>query len=242
MRLLVLPLAVLALAGCSGGPDASRAQDLLVQADAAQAKLSSVTYTGRTSFSVAGQRYAFGFGGGAVLKGRGAGDQWMQMRGEGVAGAGAMDFSIVRRGDRMTIRSLGQTQEVPVSAELRTDNDAWGAFASSSLADCVKKVDVAEGRNVNGEPATRIAGVVDSLCAFKAINRVASVGQATPDLDEVRGFPQRCEGDPVRLRALAPRHRRGDLARGRGAGSRDDLRGLLPAHERERAGPLPVAP
>ena len=188
MRLLVLPLAVLALSGCSGGPDASRAQDLLVQADAAQAKLSSVTYTGRTSFSVAGQRYAFGFGGGAVLKGRGAGDQWMQMRGEGVAGAGAMDFSIVRRGDRMTIRSLGQTQEVPVPAELRTDNDAWGAFASSSLADCVKKVDVAEGRNVNGEPATRIAGVVDSLCAFKAINRVASVGQATPDLDEVRGF------------------------------------------------------
>jgi hypothetical protein len=188
MRLLAVPFAVLVLAGCSGGPDASRAQDLLVQADAAQARLSSVTYSGRMSFSVAGQRFGFDFGGGAILKGRGAGDQWMQMRGEGIPGAGSMDFSIVRRGSRMTIRSQGQTQDVPVPPALQTANQAWGAFATSGLAGCVKKVDVAAGRKVNGEPVTRIAGVVDTLCAFEAVNRVASVGQATPDLDQVRDF------------------------------------------------------
>jgi hypothetical protein len=186
MRRLGPFLAAFVLAGCAGGADASRAQELLLQAEAAQARLSSVAYTGRTSFSVAGQRFGFDFGGEAVLKGAAAGDQWMQLRSESVPGLGSLDMSVVKRGSRVTFRSQGQTQELPVPAGLETSDGPWGSLGTTELSSCVERVDVAEGRNVNGEPATRIAGVVDTACAFQAVNRVASLGQAGADLDELR--------------------------------------------------------
>ena len=74
-------------------------------------------------------------------------------------------------------------------AELRATQDAWGSFDSLDLTSCVKKVDVAEGQNLNGEPATRIAGEFDALCAFKAVSGVSSMGQnagSTPDLEQLR--------------------------------------------------------
>lgn len=98
-------------------------------------------------------------------------------------------MTMVRRGPRMTIRSMGGTQEVPVPAELQAKQDVWGSFDSLDLTSCVKKVDVAEGRSLNGEPATRIAGEFDALCAFKAVSGVSGLGQnagSTPDLEQLR--------------------------------------------------------
>ncbi len=97
-------------------------------------------------------------------------------------------MSLVRRGSRLTIRSLGNVQEVPVPAELQAKQEAWGSFDSLDLASCVKDVDVAEGQNLNGEPATRIAGEFDPICAFKALSGVSSLGQnagAAPDLEQL---------------------------------------------------------
>lgn len=189
MRLLSLVLAVAALAGCAGGPEATQAYDLLQQAQAAQAKLSSVSYEAKSSFSVEGQKFGYMFRGAAQLKGASAGDQWLEMTSQEVPGVGQIAMSMVRRGSRLTIRSMGAVQEVPVPAELQAKQEAWGSFDSLDLTSCVKDVDVAEGQNLNGEPATRIAGEFDAICAFKALSGVSSLGQnagSTPDLDQLR--------------------------------------------------------
>lgn len=189
MRLLSLVLAVAALAGCAGGPEATQAYDLLQRAQVAQAKVSSVAYEANASFSVQGQSFGSAFKGAALLTGAAAGDQWIEMTSQGVPGVGPISMTMVRRGSRMTIRSMGQTREVPVPAELRAKQEAWGSFDSLDLTSCVKKVDVAEGRSLNGEPATRIAGEFDALCAFKAVSGVSGLGQnasTTPDLDQLR--------------------------------------------------------
>ena len=189
MRLFSLVLAVAALAGCAGGPEATQAYDLLQRAQVAQAKVSSVSYEAKSSFSVQGQSFGYAFKGAALLKGAAAGDQWIEMTSEDVPGVGPISMTMVRRGSKMTIRSLGQTHEVPVPAELQAKQDAWGSFDSLDLTTCVKKVDVAEGRSLNGEPATRIAGEFDALCAFKAVSGVSGLGQnagSTPDLEQLR--------------------------------------------------------
>ena len=188
MRLLSLVLAVVALAGCAGGPEATQAYDLLQQAQAAQAKLSSVSYEAKSSFSVEGQKFGYTFRGATQLKGASAGDQWLEMTSQEVPGVGQIAMSMVRRGSRLTIRSMGAVQEVPVPAELQAKQEAWGSFDSLDLTSCVKDVDVAEGQNLNGEPATRIAGEFDPICAFKALSGVSSLGQnagSTPDLEQL---------------------------------------------------------
>ena len=186
MRRLVPLLLALSLAACAG-EDGQRAQELLAQANAAQDRLSSVGYAGKISFKIQDQGFGFAFSGAGVLKGASAGDQWVKLRGEGIPGVGAVEMSVVRQGSRMTLRSMGQTQEVPVPPALQADNDAWGSLGAMDFAACVKKVDVAEGRNFNGEPATRIAGIVDTACAFDAMAKVSSLGQAPPvDLDEIK--------------------------------------------------------
>ncbi len=188
MRLLSLVLAVVALAGCAGGPEATQAYDLLQQAQVAQAKLSSVSYEAKSSFSVEGQKFGYTFRGAAQLKGASAGDQWLEMTSQDVPGVGQIAMSLVRRGSRLTIRSMGAVQEVPVPAELSAKQEAWGSFDSLDLTSCVKDVDVAEGQNLNGEPATRIAGKFDPICAFKAMSGVSSLGQnagSIPDLEQL---------------------------------------------------------
>jgi hypothetical protein len=189
MRLFSLVLAVAALAGCAGGPEATQAYELLQRAQVAQARLSSVSYEAKASFSVEGQRFGYAFKGAALLKGASAGDQWIELTSEDVPGVGQIAMTMVRRGSRMTIRSMGQTQEDPLPAELQAKQEAWGSFDSLDLTSCVKKVDVAEGRSLNGEPATRIAGEFDALCAFKAVSGISGLGQnagSTPDLDQLR--------------------------------------------------------
>jgi hypothetical protein len=189
MRLFSLVLAVAALAGCAGGPEANQAYDLLQRAQVAQAKVSSVSYEAKTSFSVQGQSFGYAFTGAALLKGASAGDQWIELTSEDIPGVGPIEMTMVRRGSRMTIRSMGQTHEVPVPAELQAKQEAWGSFDSLDLTSCVEKVDVAEGRSLNGEPATRIAGEFDALCAFKAVSGVSGLGQnagTMPNLEQLR--------------------------------------------------------
>jgi hypothetical protein len=187
MRRLLSLLFVLLLAACAGGEDAKRAQELLERAEAAQNRLSTVGSAGKVSFSYEEQRIGMGFVGAAVLKGTSAGDQWLRMTGEGIPGAGNVDMSIVRRGSRMTLRSMGATQDVPVPPSIERDDDPWGSLGAMDLASCVKRVNVKEGRSFNGEPATRISRIVDTVCAFEAVQSVSSLGQAGPaDFDAIK--------------------------------------------------------
>jgi hypothetical protein len=108
------------------------------------------------------------------------------MTGEDVPGVGTIAMTMVKRGDRLVLDSMGQRQELAVPAELKSDA-AWGSLGAMSLERCVKDVDVAEGRSLNGEAATRVAGVIDTGCAFEAISNVSGFGQAgAPALDRIR--------------------------------------------------------
>jgi hypothetical protein len=117
--------------------------------------------------------------GGALLKGKGAGDQFLRMRAEGLPAELGMSGNMmlmVKRGDRITFTAAGRTQVIPAPTELAHDTNAWGSLASLELASCVEKVDVQEGRNLNGEPATRIAGTVDTGCLLRSLVKLSGLG------------------------------------------------------------------
>ena len=88
-------------------------------AQVAQAKLSSVSYEAKSSFSVEGQKFGYTFKGAAQLKGASAGDQWLEMTSQDVPGSGRSRcrWSVAARGSRSG--RWATMQEVPVPAELR---------------------------------------------------------------------------------------------------------------------------
>jgi len=179
MRFAKLALVSILLAGCAAGPDGQRAQELLQQAQAANANLKSATYVATVAFSGAGQKFSLTMEGGALLKGKGAGDQFLRMRTEGLPAQLGMNGNMmlmVKRGNQITFTAAGRTQVIPAPTELAHDSSAWGALASLELASCVKKVDVQEGRNLNGEPASRIAGTIDTGCLLRSVVKLSGLG------------------------------------------------------------------
>jgi hypothetical protein len=179
MRLGTLALVVALLTGCAAGPDGQRAQELLQQAEAANAGMKSATYVATVAFSGAGQKFKLTMEGGALLKGKAAGDQFLRMRAEGLPAELGMSgdmMLMVKRGNRITLTADGRTQVLPAPRELAGGTKAWGSLASFELASCVEKVDVEEGRNLNGEPATRIAGSVDTACLLRSLVKLSGLG------------------------------------------------------------------
>jgi hypothetical protein len=141
--------------------------------------MKSATYVATMAFSGDGQKFKVTMEGGALLKGKNAGDQFLRLRAEGLPrelGMGGEVMLMVKRGERMAITAGGQTQEHRVPTELTGDTKAWGSLASLELASCVEKVDVEEGRNLNGEPATRIAGTVDTACLLRSLVKLSGLG------------------------------------------------------------------
>lgn len=181
VRFAKLALVALLLAGCAAGPDGERAQDLLQQAQAANANVKSATYVATIAFSGEGQSFKLSMDGGAQLKGRRAGDQFLRIRAEGLPADLGMKGNLmlmVKRGNQMTFTVAGRTQVLPAPRELAADTNAWGSLASLDLASCVESVDVQERRNLNGEPATRIAGTIDTACLLRSLARLSGLGSA----------------------------------------------------------------
>lgn len=179
MRFAKLILVVLLLAGCAVGPDAQRAQELLQQTQAANAKVKSATYVATMAFASEGQKFQLSMEGGAVMKGKRAGDQFLRMRAEGLPAQLGLNGDLmlmVRRGDRLTMNMGGRTQTLPAPADLSAQTQAWGSLASLDLVSCVKDVDVEEGRSLNGEPAARIAGTIDTECVVRSLMKLSGLG------------------------------------------------------------------
>ena len=179
MRIAKLLLATVLLAGCAAGPDGQQAQQLLQEAQAANAKVKSATYVATMAFSGAGQEFQLSMQGGALLKGKHAGDQFLRMRAEGLPTQLGMNGELmlmVKRGNRLTMNMGGRTQTLPAPRDLSAQTQAWGSLASLDLVSCVKKVDVETGRNLNGEPATRIAGTVDTACVVRSLVNLSGLG------------------------------------------------------------------
>jgi hypothetical protein len=187
MRRLAAPLlAVLVLAGCSG-EQGERAQQLLTRAQTAQSRLTSMSYEMRMTFGIDGKNVSLVLDGGGYLKGRRAGDQLMTMRMEGIPGLGAMNADMVLRGGQLTMNLNGQRTSLTVPASAKQQYDWSGTMLD--LARYVKRVQVREGRVVNGEAGATVSGVIDTEGLLKAASKLESfsqvAGQSAPDMSEV---------------------------------------------------------
>jgi hypothetical protein len=187
MRRLAAPLlAVLVLAGCSG-EQGERAQQLLTGAQSAQARLTSMSYEMRMTFGMEGQNVSLVLDGGGYLKGRKAGEQVMTMRMEGIPGLGAMNAHMVLRGGTLTMSANGQRTSLTVPESAKQQYDWSGTMLD--LARYVKRVQVREGRVVNGEPGATVSGVIDTEGLLKAASKLQPfsqvAGQPAPDMSEL---------------------------------------------------------
>lgn len=180
---LPLTLAAVALSACSG-EQGEHAQQLLARAEVAQSRLTSATYEARMTFTMEGRTMSLVMDGGGYLKGRRAGDQLLTMRTDGVPGAGAMDVQVLVRRGRMSMSVNGRRFSLPVPESAKRQYD-W----SSTMLDLtryVKDVSVREGRVVNGEAGSTVAGIIDTEAMVKAASKLDLVAQAA-SLDKFAG-------------------------------------------------------
>jgi hypothetical protein len=167
MRRLTCLLALAALAplasGCAGA-DANRAQALLQQAQAAQRAVRSEGFVIRLNFDAAGHSGGFAMQGGAQLKGANAGDFYItgQPTGEAMPSASELNFTAVRRGSTITVKTPAGTRTIPVQqASARLGTNAEDPTRLLDLARYVKSVSV-DSTSLNGAPADRIVGKIDT--------------------------------------------------------------------------------
>lgn len=188
-RLLALLLVALGLvaSGCVGS-EAKRAQELLVQAQAAEENLESATFELELNATFDGQQVGMRMRGGGYMKGSRAGDMFVQANASGALGG--FDFGFVARGDRAYMNMNGDWSEMPLPASIKTKSSSQnlGSAAFLELARYVKKIKVAPGGLVNGEPTTTISGTVDtaglvkSLATLNGLSELA--GDSAPDLSK----------------------------------------------------------
>jgi len=174
--------AALVLAGCSSA-EGQRAQELLLAADAAQARLTSSSFEGGLSFALSGQRIELRFeGAGSKTQG------YMSVRSSGLPGAN-FDLQVVVRGEQIWMKLDGRWEKLPATAGPDLGSAALGPAAFAELARHVKAVRVTEGQLVEGRPVSVVAGEVDTAGLIGAMAKLgAGLGNLDPsgfDLKEL---------------------------------------------------------
>jgi hypothetical protein len=183
VRLLSVIVVAFLLAGCAAGLDAKNAQELLQRAQAEQLKLRSAEFSAELSVTANGQKFGLALDAAAAMKKPRGGDMWLRMTGHGMGGED-FEMTVAKRGSRVTITAQGQTQTFDANDAAAPKLDTLGSLGSFDFSSCIKSVDVAEGRGLNGEPATRIAGTVDTGCVLKAASALGGVaGSTAPNVD-----------------------------------------------------------
>jgi outer membrane lipoprotein-sorting protein len=160
---LVVLVAAL-VAGCAGitSKDGRDAEQLLQQAQEAQAQLESMTFRMSLTGDVAGQGFTMRFDGGGYLKGEHAGDFVMRGSMEG-PGVPATDFRMVMQGGRMWMGLGGQWQEIPIpEGTAQADAQLENQLAQLDFSQFVTEVEVDRDTTFLGEPVTKIVGVIDT--------------------------------------------------------------------------------
>jgi hypothetical protein len=176
-RRLALPLlAALALipTACTG--QGVQAQELLNEAQQANAKLSSESFSARLKVSGEGQSASLVISGGVYLKGEHAGDGVVNVTMEGLATPYTM--RIVENGQTGWIELNGQRiQTIPGSAR-RSSSSAGitDTLAHLDFERYVKDVTVSEHEVLNGESVTKVVGVLDTSAFIQDFGQDASSG------------------------------------------------------------------
>jgi hypothetical protein len=166
---LVTGLAALALlTGCST-EEGLRAQELLQQAETAQAQLRSSTFDGSMSISAEGMKIALAFKGATSPEG-----EWVSMRSSGVPGAD-MTMEVLNRKGRVSMNSGSGWKAVPGGAAAAPgSNGTMSADAFQQLGRYVKGVRVSEHQLIGGKPVTTIAGEIDTQGMLEAFAKLSS--------------------------------------------------------------------
>jgi hypothetical protein len=185
LTLLLVALGLVA-AGCAGA-DGQRAQELLSQAQAAESTLKSATFELELNATFEGQQVGMTMRGGGYLKGKRAGDMFVEATSSGALAG--FDFGVVAVGNRAHLRMNGDWRELPRPASLGQESSQdLGSAAFLELARYVKKVKVTEHQIINGEPMATISGTVDTAGLVRAmakLNGVAALaGDSAPDVSD----------------------------------------------------------
>jgi hypothetical protein len=175
------------LSGCST-EEGTRAQELLQQAEQAQAQLTSATFEANLGVVVDGEQIDVSVKGAASKEGAA-----ISVHATGIPGASGQDFQLVVRGNRAWMKDTnGKWASMPVPTEMKGKSGSMGADAFQQLARYVRDVRVAEHQQIGGRSVTTIAGEIDTAGLIKAVTKLGSLsgpGGETPpfafDLDEL---------------------------------------------------------
>lgn len=172
-------LAALALAGCSGA-EAQRAQELLRQSEAAMEKLEAFRFAGRMWVEADGLELTLVMRGGGSTKPGGA--SYVTMRADGIPGF--PETTVVTRGDRTWMKAGGSWTAMPVPP----GQAQASALQGFNLAPYIEDVSVAQGVLIEGEPTSKITGVVDTGGVFEGVlgelGSLPEGGASLPDVSE----------------------------------------------------------
>jgi hypothetical protein len=192
VRIVIRLLAIVAaaaflLSGCST-EEGNRAQELLQQAEQAQAQLHSAAFEASVGFQMEGKQVDLALEGAASKEGA-----WLSLHATGIPEAAGKDFQMVVRGNRAWVSTTnGEWASMPVPKEMNGVSGSMGAGAFQELARYVRDVRVAEHQQIGGKPVTTIAGEIDTAGLIKAMTKLGSLsgpGSANPgfsfDLDDL---------------------------------------------------------
>lgn len=179
VRVVTFLAAGLLLAGCSS-EEGRRAQELLQQAESAQAALTSSSFDGSLAFSFDGMDVRMLFNGATSADG-----EWIAMQITGMPDAGDLAMEVLVRGNRAWTKLDGRWQSMPLPAGERP-NGTMSAAAFQELARYVKAVRVTEHQLIAGKPVTTIAGDIDTRAMITAFAKLGSLTEgASLDFSEL---------------------------------------------------------
>ena len=174
IRLLAIAAAAaFLLSGCST-EEGNRAQDLLQQAEQAQAQLHSASFEASVGFLMDGKQIDLALKGAASKEGA-----WLSMHATGIPEAGGKNFQMVVRGNRAWLSTTnGKWASMPVPTEMKGKSGSMGADAFQQLARYVRDVRVAEHQQIGGKPVTTISGEIDTTGMIKAMAKLGSLSKS----------------------------------------------------------------
>ena len=178
--------ALLVASGCST-VEGQRAQELLLQAEAAEAQLTSAAFEAGLSFTMSGRTMEVGIEGAGSKQG-----QFVSMHASGTEEM-RFDAAFVLRGKTAWLRLNGPWQRMPVPDGLNLAGSAsLGSGVFQELTKHVRDVRVTEHQVVDGKPVAIIAGEVDTVGLLNSLAGLASLGSSAqtglgelPDLGEL---------------------------------------------------------
>lgn len=167
VRLVTAVVAVALLAGCNT-EEGMRAQELLQQAEAAQAQLRSSTFDGSVSIVADGMDLSLDFEGATSPRG-----EWVSLRTRGVPGGGDMAMQLLNRNGRVWMNSGGGWSAFGAGAA-GASGTTFSGDAFQRLAQYVRDVRVTEHQPIEGRPKTTIAGEIDTQGMLEAAAKLGS--------------------------------------------------------------------